>query len=80
MMRDEKPTSARRLSKSQRTRAEDLLNRATALQGAFWDIVLELECALDVRIDTTRDLSDWDVASLYKGAADECGPASWVPR
>ena len=59
---------------------EGLLRRAADLQGAFWDAVLELECALDIRIDASRDLSDWDVKRLYNGTEDDSGPASWVSR
>ena len=80
MNRIPKSEPPRRLTKAQRIRAEALLRGATDLQGAFWDAVLELECALDVRIDTNRDLSDWDIDRLHSGAEDDCGPASWVPR
>ncbi len=82
MLMERTPLSgpARRLTKVQRMRAEALLRIATDLQGEFWDAVLELECALDIRIDTNRDLSDWDVERLHSGAEDDCGPASWIPR
>lgn len=58
--------------------AADLLGLVVRLQGDFWDALLELELTLDVEIDASRDLSNWDVQSLYEGLADDCGPASRV--
>lgn len=69
-----------RLTKAKGAEAEQLLRNATELQGAFWDALLELECALDVKIDANRDLSTWDVRGLYECQSDEWAPASSYPR
>lgn len=67
-----------KLTDQQRLAAEALLRTVVGLQGSFWDAVLELEQLLDVRIDSNRDLSEWDVERLHMGLEDDSGPASRV--
>ena len=54
------------------------MRNVVSLQGEFWDAVLALEQLLNVSIDCTRDLSEWDVDSLYLGLKDDSGPASRI--
>lgn len=68
----------RKITKSKLVAAESLLRNVVNLQGEFWDAVLELEQLLNVSIDCTRDLSEWDVESLYLGLEDDSGPASRI--
>lgn len=67
----------KRLTKAQRLEAEELLRVAVALQGAFWDALFELEQALRININITRDLSDWNLDALRRGCEDDVGPVSW---
>lgn len=46
------------------TTAEKLLQRASALQTEFWEALSELEKALDVEIDGTRDLCECSIEDL----------------
>lgn len=70
----------RSLREGQRSEAERLFRTAVALQGAFWDSLFDLERALGVGIDESRDLSDWNVDLLREGAEDDCGRVSWLDR
>jgi hypothetical protein len=72
--------SVRRLTKGQRLEAEQLLRSAVALQGAFWDALLDLELVLRVNINDTRDLSDWNLDALRKGCEDDLGRVSWFDQ
>jgi hypothetical protein len=62
----------------QRAEAEQLVQAAAQLQRAFWEVLLELEQVLGVRIDETRDLSDWNVDEVFECAEDDVGPISWL--
>ena len=62
------------MTDQQRKEAQRLLTAATELQGAFWDRLLELEQTLSVRIDASRDLSDWSIDDIYECAEDDAGP------
>jgi hypothetical protein len=64
---------ARRLTKGQTLEAERLLRTAVALQGAFWDALFDLEQALHININDTRDLSDWNLDVLRRGCEDDLG-------
>jgi hypothetical protein len=67
----------RRLTRGQRVEAEQLFRDAVSLQGAFWDALFDLEQALRINIDDTRDLSDWNFDAIRRGCEDDVGPVSW---
>jgi hypothetical protein len=68
----------RRLTRGQRVQAEQLFRDAVYLQEAFWDALFELEQALRINIDFTRDLSDWSLDAIRRGCEDDVGPVSWL--
>ena len=68
------------LTTGQRSQAEELFQMTVALQGAYWDALFELEQALSIKINEARDLSDWNIDLLRRGAEDDVGPISWVDR
>lgn len=51
--------------------ANALLTKAQELQTAFWDAVRALEDALDVEIDSSRDLSNETIESLAEDGEEE---------
>jgi hypothetical protein len=67
----------RRLTRGQRVQSEQLFRDAVSLQEAFWDALFDLEQALHINIDETRDLSDWSLDALRKGCEDDVGRVSW---
>jgi hypothetical protein len=68
----------RKMTREATLKAANLLGVATDLQGRLWDALLELEETVGVRIDETRDLSDWNIEQIRRCAEDDIGPISWV--
>ena len=56
----------RRLTKKRRAIAEDTLAEARIAQTAFWSALTDLEEALGIEIDGTRDLEEVDMDDLIE--------------
>jgi hypothetical protein len=69
--------SVRGLTGGKRVQAEWMFQNVVALQGAFWDALFDLEQALHININDTRDLSDWNLDALRRGCEDDVGRVSW---
>jgi hypothetical protein len=50
---------------------EGLLARAARLQTEFWDALGDLEAALDIEIESTRDLTGYTVEDLLESDDDD---------
>lgn len=61
----------RRLSKKRRAIAEEALTEAKVAQNLFWSALADLENALGIEVDGTRDLENTNVEDLIESARQE---------
>jgi len=60
-----------RLSKKRRAIAEEALAEARVAQTLFWSALTDLEEALGIDVDGTRDLENTNVEDLIESATKE---------